>query len=97
MTEIWYYSAHQWGPEQADRYLDKLKSSFQRLAEGIAPGYPCTRFDPDCSPEILYYKAEQHYVVFRFVSTEKIEVLTLVHTRSAQQLTKFLEELGSDD
>jgi plasmid stabilization system protein ParE len=33
LLAVWIYAAEQWGPDQADRYVDTLLKRFQWLAE----------------------------------------------------------------
>lgn len=92
LEEIWLYSALNWGADQADQYHEKLEGAFQRLADGRAAGKACTKFYEDAPEEIKYYLEGRHYVIFRVAGEGEIEILTVIHGSSAQQLEEFLRE-----
>jgi toxin ParE1/3/4 len=73
---IWTYTRDEWGPEQADRYLDMLTATFQALAES-------PKSAPACDHIREGYRRRgvgRHMIYFR-VMPYGISVVRVLHER----------------
>jgi toxin ParE1/3/4 len=77
LSEIWDYSAVQWGATQADRYIRLITSACAALADGrtkgrsaqaIRPGY----FRQTVGSHVLFYRARKR---------GGIEIVRILHQR----------------
>jgi toxin ParE1/3/4 len=77
LSEIWDYSAEQWGTAQADRYIRLIASACTELATGrikgrsaeaIRPGY----FRQTVGSHVLFYRARKR---------GGIEIVRILHQR----------------
>ena len=93
LEEIWLYTAEKWGPEQADTYLDKLDSGLNKIADGGAAACSCKRFSPNVPDNVFYYLVESHFVIYQNANSEVIDILTVIHAVSSEQLSEFLSRL----
>jgi toxin ParE1/3/4 len=73
---IWRFSAEQWSPQQAERYMDELVDSFDLIVE-----------HPELAPERLHFQPpvrlhrhRSHFVAYR-VEKARIEILRVFHVR----------------
>lgn len=97
LEDIWLYSAYQWGPDQADTYLDKLHAGFQKIADGITPTRSCQRFEESAPENVGYALIEKHYVLCRPDNLGNLEILSVIHSASRDQLTEFLKHFPDED
>ena len=79
LTDIWAYSAEQWGVDQADHYLDALLHRFFWLLENLA----LWKTQPDIAEGIYCYPEQSHVIYFRTLGSDKsgIEILRVLHAR----------------
>ncbi len=61
LEEIWLYTAQQWSPEQAERYMDALEETFARLL--ILP--EMARERPEFDPPVRIHPSGEHMIVYR--------------------------------
>lgn len=80
LESIWSYTAHQWGVEQANRYIDIMAAAFSELANHPKTAPACDAIRPGyrrCS-------IERHMIYFR-VTTYGIAVMRVLHDRMDAQ------------
>ena len=76
LEAIWKYTRGEWGLEQADRYLDRLTTTCQRLAESPMSA-------PACEHIRKGYRRRgtgRHMIYFR-ITTYGIAVIRVLHER----------------
>ena len=77
LSAIWEYTVDTWSERQADKYYYMLLDSCQELAEGKISG----KIYPEIHPEILGFKAGQHILFYRQISSSKIEIVRILHVQ----------------
>ena len=77
LSAIWEYTVDTWSEIQADKYYYMLLDSCQELAEGKVSG----KIYPEIHPEILGFKAGQHILFYRQISSGKIEIARILHVQ----------------
>ncbi|MDO5691119.1 MAG: type II toxin-antitoxin system RelE/ParE family toxin [Pseudomonadota bacterium] len=75
IDEIWDYSAHRWGPDQADGYTDAIRDACHALAAGIKQGRPA-----QVLPDLQKYLCGSHVVYF-LDTPERLAVIRVLHQR----------------
>lgn len=75
MGEIWDYSAHRWGPDQADHYTDAIRDACHALARGAKHGRPA-----EVLPEIQKYLCGSHVIYF-LDHPARLDVIRILHQR----------------
>ncbi len=75
LKAIWTYSAHSWGPDQADRYVRQIDDTCKALAMGRLKGLDVTRIRPG------YFKQKvgSHLIFFTRPSASEIVIIRLLH------------------
>ena len=91
LDEIWSYSFHKWGREQADQYLTQLDTHCRRLDDGTLIGKDCSKFVPEIEESLLYYHSGRHYIIYRREESD-LQILTILHDQSQKQFEDFLRE-----
>ena len=76
MEAVWLYSLHEWGREQADRYLDELVEAFTFLAGSPGAGAQCEAIRAGYRK----YPVIRHVVYYREAGYG-IEVVRVLHDR----------------
>lgn len=76
MTDIWLYTADQWGIEQADAYLSQIESAIARALKLPEIGGPVAGL-PSAYRKL---KAGSHRIVYRFTNAELV-VVRVLHER----------------
>lgn len=74
LIDIWYYTATQWGDDQADTYVDRLEEAMLRLLRHPEIGV-------DCAELRAGYRrtgAGRHLIYYRIADTA-IEVVRVLH------------------
>ncbi|MEA3278114.1 MAG: type II toxin-antitoxin system RelE/ParE family toxin [Pseudomonadota bacterium] len=79
LTDIWVYSAEQWGVVQADGYVDALLSRFVWLSENPSLWKP----RPDIAEGLYGYLQQSHVIYFRESDgvPETLEIVRVLHGR----------------
>ena len=75
LSAIWEYTVNTWSEKQADRYYFMLLDTCQDLADGKVLG----KKYPDIHAEISGFRAGQHILFYRKLSTSKIEITRRLH------------------
>lgn len=76
LREIWVYSFHEWGEEQADRYLDQLEDAMQEC--GAQP----ERGDRRESVRTGYWsRLVRKHVVFYTFTDDEVLIQRVLHGR----------------
>ena len=71
LENIWLYTARQWSIEQADRYIDILEDTFERLVFMPEMAHerlgfdPPVRIHPSAEHLIIYHTEEDHLAILR--------------------------------
>lgn len=84
LESIWTYTATNWSPDQADRYIAGLAQVFETLASNPEIARERTEFDPP----VRVYKYRSHLVFYR-VDERAVVVLRVLHGR--QDWRRLLE------
>lgn len=77
LSEIWDYSAQNWGMEQADRYVLGIQDACEALAAGRKRGRPIDEIRPG------YRKlaVQSHFLFYRVTDAGLIDVVRILHQR----------------
>ena len=86
---IWVYTAEQWGERQADRYMGRLETCFQGLAEGQTR----SRSSSDQFPQVRVTRCQHHYVFYVHPEGQKPLVIAVLHERM-DMLARLAERLS---
>ena len=76
LEQIWLYSFHEWGLEQADRYIRLMIGRFSWLAENPQLG----RRRDDIKPG-YYGFPEGRHVIFYTITENGIDIIGIPHQR----------------
>jgi toxin ParE1/3/4 len=76
LETIWTYTYHQWGINQANRYLDRLAKAFSDLAHAPMAAPSCDHIRRG----YRYRHIERHVVYFR-ITDYGIAVVRILHER----------------
>lgn len=74
LEDIWLYTLHSWGKEQADHYIAAIISRFGWLADHPQLG----KHRPDVKPGYFCFPEGQHLIFYRRQDSA-IEILAVVH------------------
>ena len=77
LSEIWDYSAAQWGTTQADRYVRLIAAACDALASGRATG----RSAEAIRPGYLRQTVGSHVLFYRARKRGRIEIVRILHQR----------------
>jgi toxin ParE1/3/4 len=77
LSEIWNYSARNWGEEQADRYILAIRDACAALADGKRQG----RAIDDIRPGYRKLAVQSHLLFYRLTDTGLIDVVRVLHQR----------------
>ncbi len=75
LSAIWEYTVDTWSERQADKYYFMLLDFCQDLADGKVKG----KKYPEINTEILGFRAGQHILFYRKLSTDKVEITRILH------------------
>ncbi len=73
--EIWDYSAHRWGADQADRYIDDIRDACDALARGTKHSQPA-----DVLPGLQKSLCGAHVIYF-LDRPGHLDVIRILHQR----------------
>ena len=76
LEAIWKHTAHQWGIEQANRYIGLLTAAFDALAQSPKTAPACDHIRPG----YRRWNVERHMIYFR-VTHYGIVVIRVLHDR----------------
>jgi len=79
LTDIWLYSAEQWGIDRADHYIDALLHRFSWILENRS----LWKVRPDIAEGIHCYPEQSHIIYFHPFDSNQggIEILRVLHGR----------------
>jgi len=77
LSEIWDYSARNWGTEQADHYILGIRDACAALAEGRKRG----RAIDDVRPGYRKLAVQSHFLFYRITDAGMIDVVRILHQR----------------
>ena len=77
LSEIWDYSAQNWGTEQADRYVRGIQDACNALAAGRKRGRPID----DIRPGYRKLAVQSHFLFYRITNIGLIDVVRILHQR----------------
>lgn len=77
LSEIWDYTAHRWGEDQADRYVRQITAVCTDLAAGRKAGRSADAIRAG------YFRctAGSHVLFYRLGDAQGIEVIRILHQR----------------
>ena len=76
LVGIWFYSAENYGPAQADRYVETIRARVERLLDGRTASQSADHIAPGLRRAL----AERHVVFFR-EDAEAVVVVRVLHQR----------------
>ena len=77
LSQIWDYSARNWGEAQADRYILAIRDACAAIADGDKPG----RAIDDIRPGYRTLAVQSHFLFYRVADTGLIDVVRILHQR----------------
>jgi toxin ParE1/3/4 len=77
LSEIWDYTARNWGVDQAERYIRQIVTTCADLADGRKQG----RSINDVRPGYFKYATGSHVLFYRRKPAGEIEVVRILHRR----------------
>lgn len=91
LDEIYRYTRDHWGEKQADRYINGLFATFDKIeSHGVVSRPVPAEFGVDG----FFFRYERHVVYWRRLSNGDIGIVTLLHERM-HQIGRFRENFGS--
>ena len=76
LNEIWDYTAHHWGLDQAETYIRMLWRDIETLAANPAIGRPC----PEIRTGYHKFRSGSHVIFFR-LNNGGLDVVRILHGR----------------
>ena len=77
LSQIWDYSARNWGEEQADRYILGIRHACEKLADGSRQG----REIDDIRPGYRKLPVASHFLFYRITDAGLIDVIRILRRR----------------
>ncbi len=77
LSAIWEHTVVTWSEKQADKYYFMLLDSCQDLAYGKVKGKNYGEIEEG----ILGFRAGQHILFYRKISSDKIEIARILHSK----------------
>jgi len=77
LSQIWDYSARNWGLEQADHYISSIRDACEALANGSRQG----RAIDDIRPGYRKLSVASHLLFYRITDAGLIDVIRILHQR----------------
>jgi toxin ParE1/3/4 len=77
LSGIWDYTARQWNPDQADRYIRAIRDACEALANGRQQGQDASHVRTGYRKQV----AGMHMLYFRATRDEDIEIVRILHQR----------------
>ena len=76
VNEIWDYTEHRWGVDQAEAYIRLLHRDIETIAGNPAQGRPC----PEIRAGYHRYPSGSH-VLFYHLTGDTLEIVRILHKR----------------
>lgn len=89
LDEIYRYTRNRWGAEQADRYINDLFATFERIEDHSVASRP---IPAEFGVAGFYFPHEHHFVYWRRLSNGDVGIVTILHERM-HQMDRFREDL----
>ena len=77
LSEIWDFTAHHWGMDQADRYIRQIVS----VCDGLGSGRLQGRSAEAVRAGYRKYAVGSHIIFYRLRDADKAEVIRILHQR----------------
>lgn len=90
LDEIYRYTRHRWGEEQAQRYIESLFAAFGRIETHTAMSRPVP---PEFGVNGFMMRHERHVIYWRWLANGDIGIVTILHQRM-HQIDRLREDLG---
>ena len=92
LDEIFQYTRHRWGPDQAESYIRGLFEAFDAIGTHKVTSKP---IPSDFGVDGFYFRYRQHFVYWHRLPNDDIGIVTILHQRM-HQMDRFAEdfELG---
>ena len=88
LDEIYRYTRHKWGTEQAERYIVDLFAAFAQIeSHGVLSRPIPAQF----GVEGFYFRQGQHVVYWRKLSNDDVGIVTILHERM-HQMDRFRDD-----
>lgn len=87
LEDIWLYTARNWSPDQADRYIDGLEAAFGTLAAMPEIARERGEFDPP----VRVHPSAQHVIVYRIDGGHPVILRVLGGRRNWQALLELID------
>lgn len=81
LIDIYSHTLEQWGQAQADRYLNGIFETFDRIAAQQELWRP---IPPELEVDGYFARYERHYIYWRELSAEDIGFATILHVSMLQ-------------
>ena len=91
LEEIYRYTFQQFGPAQADRYLDGAFALFEAIAENRVTWQ---RIPPEFGVEGFFTRYESHFVFWKLRPDGQVAIVAILHQR--MDLARRLREDASE-
>jgi plasmid stabilization system protein ParE len=78
LDDIFHYSTSRWGTARAERYIEGLFDSFDRIADHRLVSRP---IPADFGVNGFLYRYEKHVVYWNLLSNGDIGIVTILHER----------------
>ncbi len=88
LDEIYRYTRHRWGAEQADRYITGLFDAFHRIETHGVTSRPVPA---ELGVDGYFFRYEHHFVYWRRLSNGDIGIVAILHER-VHQIDRFRED-----
>jgi toxin ParE1/3/4 len=75
LTEIWYYTYHNWSEKQADKYYELLIYAFDQIAEKPDLG----RLYSTINPNIFGLNVGKHIIFYQQTVSNNVEIVRILH------------------
>ena len=80
LKDIYQYGLRQWGQVQSDRYLENIKDQLWSLREQPLIGIDRSELLPDVRSLLI-----ESHTLFYWVTTDRVEIIRLLHGRQDPQ------------
>ena len=90
LDEIYQYTCDNWGPEQADRYINGLFEAFGRIDTHTLVS---RRVPVEFGVDGYVFRYERHFVYWRRLGNGDIGIVTILHERM-HQIDRFRQDFG---
>jgi toxin ParE1/3/4 len=89
IDEIYRYTHHHWGSNQAEVYITGLFNAFSRIAKHEVLSQP---IPAEFEVEGFFFRYEKHFVYWKMLNNGDIGIVTVLHERM-HQMDRFKEDI----